>query len=168
MTTELQLAFPSLPPGASGPRDALANAPPEPEALASEEQELIGQGTDDLAQGLTYSHEHVKRLGSPDWRGLPRSSTSSSSSCPATLRIEWTRSADMSHLGEASGERRIHDALEAFVSSGFGQVFALPAEAVYRLHASDFRITFRLLPRKLVVLSTCRCVRPSRSVPRRP
>jgi hypothetical protein len=166
MSTELQLAFPSLPPGASGPRDSLANAPPELEAMASDENELLAQGIDDLAQGLTYSHEHVRRLSSPDWRGAMRPSLGAS--CPATLRIEWTRAADMSHLGEASGERRIHDALEAFVSSGFGQVFALPAEAVYRLHAGDFRITFRLLPRKLVVLATCRCVRPSRSVPRRP
>ncbi len=164
MTTELQLAFPSLPPGASGPRDALANAGPELEAMSSDELELMAQGIDDLAQGLTYSHDHVKRLSTPDWRGR----ASSLISCPATLRIEWTRAADMSHLGEPSAERRVHDALEGFASSGFGQVSALPAEAVYRLHAGDFRITFRLLPRKLVVLSTCRCVRPSRTVPRRP
>jgi hypothetical protein len=136
----------------------------ELEAMSADELELIAQGTDDLAQGLTYSHDHVKRLSTPDWRGVWRGVPS----CPATLRIEWTRAADMSHLGEPSSERRIHDALEAFASSGFGQVFALPAEAVYRLHAGDFRITFRLLPRKLVVLSTCRCVRPSRTVPRRP
>jgi len=139
-----------------------ASASQELEAMSVDELELMAQGTDDLAQGLTYSHDHVKRLGTPDWRGTPRAMPH----CPATLRIEWTRAADMSHLSEPSAERRIHDALEAFASSGHGQVYALPAEAVYRLHAGDFRITFRLLPRKLVVLSTCRCVRQSRSVPR--
>jgi hypothetical protein len=163
MTTELSLAFPSLPPGASGPRDALASAAPELETLASDELETMAQGALDLAQGLTYSHDHVKRLSAPDWR----TSTRASVYCPATLRIEWTRTADMSHLGEPSAERRIHEALETFASSGFGAVFALASEAVYRVHAGDFRIVFRLLPRKLVVLSTCRRERPSRTVPRR-
>jgi hypothetical protein len=163
MTVELPLLF-SLPPGAPGPRDALIHAAFDSENITAEEDELVDQAEQDVAQLLTYSHEHVKRLTVPDWSMAGRSSAPSA----ACMRVEWTRTADMSHLGDPAAERRIHDALESFASTGYGNLYALREPEHYRLHVGDARIRFRAEARKIVVLAVVRRERPSRVSMRRP
>jgi hypothetical protein len=157
MTNELPLAF-SFPPGAQGPRDALANAPLEAEPLSSDEEELARDAHEDIAQGLTYSHEHVKRLTVPDWRTTARGQ----SGALPIMRVEWTRTGDMSHLGDPSSERRIHDALESFACSGYGNLYVLSSRDEYRLHVGDSRVRFCVQGRKVTILSVVRRERPSR------
>jgi hypothetical protein len=157
MTNELPLAF-SFPPGAQGPRDAMANAPPEAESITSEEDDLVREAHEDIAQGLTYSHEHVKRLTVPDWRTIHRPPASGL----PIMRVDWTRTADMSHLGDPSGERRIHDALESFACTGYGNLYVLAGRAEYRLHVGESRVRFMVEGRRLTVLSVVRRERPSR------
>ena len=162
MTNELPLAF-SFPPGAQGPRDAMASAPMETENISSEEEELVRDAHEDIAQGLTYSHEHVKRLTVPDWRTVGRPA---SAGMPI-MRVEWTLTGDMSHLGDVAAERRIHDALESFACTGYGNLFALTKTAEYRLHVGDSRVRFLVEGRKMTILSVVRRERPSRVSPRR-
>ena len=162
LSNELPLAF-SFPPGAQGPRDALASAPLDSESISVEEEELAREARDDIAQGLTYSHEHVKRLTVPDWRTLSRAHAQGM----AIMRVEWSRTGDMSHLGEPCVERRIHDALESFASTGYGNLYSLSTPDEYRLYVGDSRVRFCVQGRKMTVLSVVRRERPSRISPRR-
>ena len=157
ISNELPLAF-SFPPGAQGPRDALANAPLDGESVSSDEEELVRDAHQDIAQGLTYSHEHVKRLTVPDWRTGARTQSGGM----LIMRVEWTRTGDMSHLGDPSSERRIHDAIESFAASGYGNLHSVPNRDEYRLHVGESRVRFCVQGRKMTILSVVRRERPSR------
>lgn len=157
MSNELPLAF-SFPPGAQGPRDALANAPQETESISHEEEELVRDAHDDIAQGLTYSHEHVKRLTVPDWRTIHRVQGQGM----PIMRVEWSRTGDISHLGDPSLERRIHDALESFACTGYGTLYGIPNRSEYRLYVGESRVRFWVQGRKMTILSVVRRERPSR------
>jgi hypothetical protein len=164
MTIESPLVFPSLPPGAAGAREALMQAPPEFEAITNDEEELVARSVEDCTRALTYSHEHVKRLSVPDWKAPPRGFAASA----ARVRIEWTRTADMGHLGDPPTERRIHDALENLAAFGQGTVYALRERGEFRLHVGELRIRFRFQPKKITVLGTFKRERPMRLVQRTP